>query len=174
MQNRAIERFLLHALPQELETLRLIDLERVRIDGMTGWRSHFVPVTSLPRAIHSWEFTTDMLWDVTDTPPSISFMTIAGIAIPQSARRWLEHQIREYNQDAPAVLGAITLESGKLSLFAELTCEMSAEELKLLVSRAEGRIAERFVESYETVSECLFAAWQEGVRIGQEYRRTMN
>lgn len=171
MQTRNIERFLQHALPRQLESLRLTGLDLVRSQGIVRWRSHFIPMDPPPCAAYPREFWTDMYWDLSEDPPLLTFTTVAGIAVPAKARVWIKRKVKNYNRRAPAYLVLLEHDEDKLSLYASIACKVSAEDLDLFAStQPVGRAVERFVESYEAASEILFLAWMKANAIGQAYR----
>jgi len=91
MQTSNIGRFLQRALPEELESLRLVGLDRLNTKGVQAWRSYLVPINATRGTVS--EFTVDILWQLDSKPAKIHFRTVARIAMPEGSRPWLMRKI---------------------------------------------------------------------------------
>ena len=172
MQSWDIGRFLQHALPQELDTLRLVGLSpmKCRDTDTRVWRTHLIPIDA-PAADPPWEFMVDMLWLLEDTPSMLQFWTVASIAMPASSRPWLVREVDRRNDEGEIPLFLIEHGDGRLSLSASLFAEIGPAEVEAFKSRTPPKpFIEGFAQSYEKASEALLQAWQDGVAIGKDYR----
>lgn len=170
MQNWNIGRFLQHALPQELDTLRLVGLNAITCQDTQVWRSHLIPIDA-PRGDPPWEFTIDMLWLLEQVPPTLQFWTVASIALPGYARPWLMREVEKRNSDEEVPLRLIEHDDGKLSLIGEIYAEIGSAEVEVFKARTPPKpFIEGFAMSYEQASEMLLRAWQAGVELGKNYR----
>lgn len=169
MQNRNIGRFLQQALPQELESLRLVRFDRVRASGAQIWRSYFVPLNATYGTL--CDFTVDMLWQLTGNQPSLQFWTVARVAMPASSRLWLAREVSERNDREEVPLQFIEHADGTLSLSAAICGGLSPEDIQRFLAPNPPRPAiEGFAQSYELASELLAHAWQDGMNMSRAYR----
>lgn len=178
MQNWNIEKFLQQALPQELGSLRLVDVHPVTGTGVQVWRSHMVPFISFVEGPDAptehemdWEFILDMLWELESKPASLQFWTVAGISVPGSMRRWLEYTVRQRNYDAPVHLHVVEQRGGNLCLQAKVHTEITKEGVEEFTAPYPSLlIVEQFSESFKDAADLLLKAWKDGLGIGAKYR----
>jgi len=170
MQTWNTGRFLQHALPLELESLRLIGLDRITTSDAYVWRSYLIPIDA-PRWAPPWEFEVDMLWQLECDPPTLQFWTVARIALPANTRPWLKREICIRNEKSKVALFIIEHGDGTLSLSAAVVAEVAAGDVEhFMAKQPERPIIEGFAQVYEKASEMLLVAWQDGMKIGNNYR----
>lgn len=172
MQTWDVGRFLAGSLPREVGSLRLAEACCISDDAVRAWMMQFVPRDVPSGATPPWKFRLYVMWEPCNEDLVLTLCSYACIALPKSARRWLEYTVWRHNQDA-AVQHVVTENSdGTLSLRVSRSAELSAARVQLLAANnPPSAIVQPFFESYTENTELLLQAWKDGLRVGSAYRQ---
>ncbi len=172
METWDLGRFLVQGLPQKVGSLRLTEARCISDDDVRAWMMQFIPLDIPSGATPPWKFRLYVIWEQSNEDLMLTLCSYACIALPKSARRWLEYTVRRHNENAPIQHVVIENNDGTLSLRISRSAELSAARVQLLAaSNPPSAIVQPFFESYTENTELLLQAWKDGLRVGNAYRQ---
>lgn len=172
MQTWDVGRFLAGSLPREIGSLRLSEARCISDEAIRAWMMQFIPREVSSGTTPPWKFRLYVIWEPSSKGLVLTLCSYACIALPASARRWLEYSVRRHNENALIELFVSENSDGTLSLRVSRCAELSAARVQLLAANnPPSSIVQPFFESYVENIELLLQAWKDGLSIGNAYRQ---